>query len=687
MLHNKLELTTGIYFAQSVTDPNNSLYNSRYNALTNTPYYPYARLADNQGNPLSVVTGYRQNYAQSAQSQGLLDWQYKPLDELGLVNDRIVNNEYRVNANLKYQVFPFLNATLLYQYDVAESSGRNLQSLQSYYTRDLINQFTQQADDGSLSYAIPKGAILDQSDITSTSYNLRGQLNYNQIWHTHHEITAIAGYELKQLHTLTDSHRSYGYDPNHATVQAVAYNTFYNLLPFPGYTAAIPFNDSETDLTDRYRSYYANASYSYDRKYTLSGSIRLDQSNLFGVKTNQKGVPLYSIGLGWSADKENFYHLDWLPQLKLRATYGYNGNVYKNVSAYTTAIASTSYSISPNTALPYATVQNPPNPELRWERVKMINIGLDFATKNNVLSGTLEYYHKNGYDLIGNSAADPTTGVSTFKGNNASTRGQGVDITLNSKNINRGIQWNTTLLFSTAKDIVTSYNVVPTADLLTLQQGTPAVGKALFGIYSRSWAGLDPQNGDPRGYINGVVSKDYTALTDGKNYDNLVYSGSAIPTIYGALRNTFSYHHLSLSVNISYRLGYYFKKNSVDYGSILTAAGGNGDYSQRWQKPGDELVTHVPSMPAVIDGSRDYFYSVSNALVGKADQIRLQDINLSYEFTRARWHRLPFARMELYCYANNLGLIWKANHFGIDPDYQVTGPPPRTVAAGLKIDF
>jgi TonB-linked SusC/RagA family outer membrane protein len=685
--NNKLELTTSIYYLRSITDPNNYTYNPSYTSPTATPYYPYARLATTNGTPLSVINGYNQSYVQNAPQLGLQSWNYTPLDELKMVNNKITTTDYKINLNLKYKIIPSLSAEVLYQYDGAESNGRNLQNQDTYYTRNLVNLLTQKAPDGTLTYAIPLGGIFDQTITNTNSYDARAQLNFSKTWNKN-EVNAIAGYEIRDLHTLTDGNRFYGYGSDHATVQPVDYKTFYQLFPYPqGAASSIPYNDYETELTDRYLSYYMNASYSYDKRYILSGSARLDRSNLFGVNTNQQGVPLYSIGLGWNINNENFYHLSWLPALKLRATYGYNGNVYKNIYALTTAYASRYYGYYPNTNLNYSTLDNPPNPDLKWERVKVINFGLDFSTKNSVLSGTVEYYKKNGYDLIGNAMVDPTTGISTFKGNNANTAGNGLDITINSRNIDKQFKWYTTLLFSHVNILVTSYNVKPTAAALTFSEGTPDVGKPLFGIYSRTWAGLDPQTGDPRGYLNGKISEDWTSLISGSNYDNLVYNGPATPTYFGAIRNTFSYKNISFSANISYRLGYYFRKQSVSYYSILQGAGGSGDYDLRWQKPGDETKTYVPSMPTILNGDRDDFYGTSAVLVAKGDNFRLQDVRLSYDLIRSQGHKIPFKKMQFYLYANNLGIIWKANKFGLDPDYQTYGPPPRTLSFGVSIDF
>lgn len=124
------------------------------------------------------------------------------------------------------------------------------------------------------------------------------------------------------------------------------------------------------------------------------------------------------------------------------------------------------------------------------------------------------------------------------------------------------------------------------------------------------------------------------------------------------------------------------------YYPILSGSAINihGDYYKRWQQPGDEVHTTVPSM--LIPGSavRDGFYRDSEATAERGDHIRLQDVNLSYAFRgdALRWG--PFREIRATLYARNLGLIWKANDAGLDPDY-LEMPAPRSVAFGLSMDF
>ncbi|GAA4331479.1 SusC/RagA family TonB-linked outer membrane protein [Mucilaginibacter gynuensis] len=684
LFNKRLKLSTGLRLTESKTALNNQLYNSSYSAVNKNPYYPYARLTDDQGNPSPVVADYRSAFVDAATGSGLLNWAYSPLDELYNTDHYLKTTDYKLNAGLNYRIITGLHLDILYQFGKSQIRESNLQNINSYYARNLINQFSQVNADGTIDRVIPVGGILDDRNADLFSHNLRAQLNYNRAWSGRHELSAMAGYELMDAHTIGSTYRLYGYDPEHAISRPVDYINQYAYYNSPGSSGQIPNRDTRSDLSDRYISYYANAGYTFDRRYFLTGSARLDRSNLFGVHTNQQGVPLWSAGIGWNIYNESFYHLKWLPYLKLRVTYGYSGNVDKTLSAYTTA----QYALSKasGTLLPFQRIVNPPNPDLRWEKIGTMNFGLDFSIKDNRVSGTFEYYRKNGIDLIGTVPFAPSTGVSVFTGNTAKTYTKGIDLTLHTLNLEGTLKWESDLLLSLVKDKVTSY-ASSRLDATTMGTiGYPVEGNPLYAIYSFPFAGLDPLTGDPRGYLEGDISKDYAAIINQANAGNITFNGSARPVTYGAIRNTFSFHNWSVSANITFRAGYYFRKSSINYATLLTAQGGNGDYALRWKNPGDEAKTNIPSLPKEIDYNRDNFFLTSSALVGKADNIRLQDLTLAYDVTGLHWKQLALRRMKIYLYINNVALLWKANKFGIDPDFQ-TYRPVRTIAAGIKFDL
>ncbi|MEJ7780687.1 MAG: SusC/RagA family TonB-linked outer membrane protein [Daejeonella sp.] len=652
------------------------------------PLYPYASLTDEQGNPVSVNKDLRNEYLQSVKGAGILDWEYRPLQELNALNNASRTNDIRWNAGLRYQLNPWLNASVLYQYGLVNQSQKNLQTEQAYAVRDLVNQFTEILPDGTSIRNLPAGGILDRTAFSQMGHTLRAQIGTEKQWLARHEFSAIAGYEMKDLNNQSALSRSYGYNSDYSTNIRIDYVTSFKRFNLPSSTRSIPYVDNETDRTDRFISWFANAAYTFDKRYTVSSSARIDKSNLFGVSANQRALPLWSAGLSWNVEQESFFPFKNLfSSLKIRGTYGYNGNIDKGVSAYTTALFNSG--ANSLTRLPFAQITNPPSPDLSWEKVKIWNGGLDFSLKNKSISGTLEIYTKRGEDLIGNMIVPASSGITRFRSNTASTLTRGLDAQISALIIKgRSFSVQSTLLASLLKEKVTAYEVfAPLRSYLQSGDGItsgnlPFEGRPLYAVYSLRSAGLDPATGDPRGYFNGQISKDYNGIMAGLKAGDILYHGPARPSFFGAWRNQIGWRRLALSANISYRAGYYYRRNSIIYGNNM-GLGRHGDFAQRWQKPGDEQFTEVPSVSLTTNVNRDFIYQFSETLVERGDHVRLQDIQVTYTLQQRHLQKMPFQSVQLYLYANNLGMIWKASSAPYDPDYQ-DGTLPRTIAAGLK---
>ncbi|UCS93958.1 SusC/RagA family TonB-linked outer membrane protein [Echinicola marina] len=690
LLKDRLKLSTGIYFTKTHQDRNGLAY-GELKQSSNDVLAPYVQFRDENGNPMAITKDYRGGFLDGAEAEGLLDWRYNPLQDIHEQSDILEGRDIRMNLGLDYKIIKGLNAQVSYQYWTNEQQVRQHYGAKSYYARDWVNQYTQVDEEGNITRIIPEGGILGRSQYSSFSHNGRAQLNYKTDWEQG-DWVSIAGAEVKSFESSSLGTRFYGYNDRVGNIAQMDYVNPYPVYYFPSASLRIPNGDHVGGTVDRYLSYYLNSAYTHQGKYTLSVSGRKDTSNLFGVDANQKGVPLWSLGAAWILSEEDFYPMkDWLPYAKLRFTYGYNGNIDKRVSAYTTAIRNGNSNI---TGLPKGIILNPPNPSLSWERIKIVNLGLDWATKDDRFSGTLEYYIKNGLDLIGDIPYAPSSGITEFRGNTASTQTHGLDFNISASVIRGAFQWRINHFHSWIKERVGDYELVgPVNQYLSLGMGgdhdlpIPLSGKPLYAIYSYAWAGLDPDTGDPLGYLDGEPSDDYRSIITGATPESLIYHGPSRPSHFGALRNDFSWQGWNLSFNISYRLGYYYRRNSVRYSTVLNAQGGHGDFALRWQNPGDETCTHVPSMPGRLNANRDNFYSFSSVLVEKGDHIRLQDIRLGYTFDQRTSPKLPFQRMGLYAYANNLGIIWKAaKDDPLDPDFR-TAKPLKSIALGVKIDF
>ncbi|WP_339881109.1 SusC/RagA family TonB-linked outer membrane protein [uncultured Algoriphagus sp.] len=690
-MEGKLMVRTGLYGVKSSSvDQNSGPEDLYYSALVDM--YPYARLADEEGNPLTLSRELRDSFKEESMGQGLLDWDYVPLDEIGRNPSETVSNDLRLNMGVDYSLTKQWKVSALYQYWENNRRAETLFAENSYYARDLINQFTQIDENGNLIQQVPFGAILDHSSRQSNSHSARIQTDFNQSWKNGLEIDVLAGGELKALDFQESGSRYYGYNTERSSSQPVDYRVLFPQFSNEFQTAVIPNRDQLSKGADRFFSLYANASLSYNRTYDLTFSARRDASNLFGVATNQRAVPLWSAGLGWTISEEDFYGWGALPFVKLRFSYGYNGNVDRSLTAFTTAQVVTRSTL---TQLPYLQIRNPPNADLRWERIKITNLGLDFESRDSRVSGSLEFYQKLGLDLIGQTPYAPSTGIEVFSGNTASTQTRGFDLNLVSRNLVGEFEWTTVWLLSALNEKVTDFEIEPAiSNLLNYGEaglgGTyfPNVGKPLFGIYSYPWAGLNPQTGDPIGIVDGEPSEDYMAIVNGATLESVNYHGPARPTTFGSVRNTVSYRGFTLSANISFRMGYYFRRSSIQYNTLLQGRGGHADYALRWQQPGDELKTDVPSQPAGFNFFRDSFYRSSAVLVEKGDHIRLQDIRLGYDLTQLSGKGLlsAFRNAEVYVYANNLGMIWKATDTDWDPDFGFNRPL-KSLAVGIQLDF
>lgn len=680
-----LEIQAGINYTYR-NDANNGIENINPGGGKSV-LYPYAQLADQSGNSLAVLKDYRMAYVDTAGAGQLLDWKYRPLDELKFSDSRTISKALLLKLNIKYNFLRHFTFSINSQWQDDNQQLRSNRSTGMYSTRNLINRYSQLAGT-AIKRNIPLGGILDNTFNGTVGYACRTQLNFNQTRKKIYRLNAIVGFELRQSHLKSNSYRLYGYNDDLLTFSNVDYVNSYQLYGNFG-TAAIPNFQDLQDQLNRFVSLYSNSSFTFHDRYIFSASVRKDASNLFGVNTNHKWTPLWSAGTGWKISEEKFYHIKWLPSLKLRLSYGFNGNIDNTVSSL--PVISYRSGIAP-TNLPYATISSSWNPDLRWEKIRMINTGIDFAFKNERINGSIEFYLKNASDLLAPAPIDPTLGVpgNVITMNVANLSGHGVDLKLNSNIIDAGIKLNATVLFSYVTNKVTNYlRESPTkGSFAGYGYGiTPIVGKDPYALISYRFVGLDPQTGDPIGIVNDTLSKNYFPITNTALWNDMVIGGTTRPPFYGNLLPAISWKGFSLSVNISYKFGYYFRRGTIGYSSFFSSWLGQQDYYKRWQKPGDEKNTTVPSMIYPANSSRDQFYQYSEATVEKGDNIRLQDISVNWEISNAKFGKLSIKKMQLYSYINNLGFIWKATGSGLDPDYGNSLPPQPAFSFGCKMNF
>lgn len=656
-------------------------------------FYPYSRLMNEDGTYAAVVKDIRMGYVDTVGGGALLDWSYRPLQEIALYDRTITTRSAIVSLDATYQVTNWLSAQLVSQFGFTTNSVRDFQSVESYAVRNQVNNLTNLFETTPmLRNPLPIGNILDLSEGQSVSNSLRAQLIVNKSWGSLHKLNGMISSDISDAQSSGKQSRFYQYNnETGAYNNNIDYVNYYPVYGPRGAVSRVGANNAYREgITSRNVSLAGNMSYNYANRYTFYASARRDGSNIFGQNTNNRWKPLWSVGGGWDIDRESFYKLNWLPQLKLRASYGYSGNVNNTISPLT-AMEYRGY--ASYTQLPYAQILAPANPDLRWEKVRMINVGVDFSVVSDRIGGSVEWFHKKSTDLIAGIVFPPSRGYESYTVNVGSMKGHGVEINLHSKNITGPVEWTSSFGLSYTKMIVTSVympNFYRASDFLSYALN-PAIGRVAFGLSSYSWAGLDPVTGDPQGYLDGKVSKDYMAIGN-DSVDNQVFHGSAIPLYTGFLRNNIRWKNLTISANITYRLNFYFRKPTFEV-SQLSMGTVHTDYFLRWQQPGDELRTTVPSLGYPVDPSlngRDLFYRFASVNVLRGDNIRLQDIQAQYTISNLK--KLGIKSADFFLYVNNLNMIlWRKNKSGLDPDFVDAGsriiPTPRSWTLGFNISL
>ena len=172
-----------------------------------------------------------------------------------------------------------------------------------------------------------------------SAYNFRQQLDFNKTFGGIHEVTALFGTETRENKNNYDNRTLYNYDPDLLTYSLIDQAALSTMGSIWGWGSFGTSNAAYIrELTNRYVSFYGNAAYTYDGKYTVTGSIRWDKTNLFATGSRYQKRPIWSVGAAWNVNHEKFMNdVEWVNMLKLRFSYGIGGNIAKNSAPYMTA--------------------------------------------------------------------------------------------------------------------------------------------------------------------------------------------------------------------------------------------------------------------------------------------------------------------------------------------------------------
>jgi TonB-linked SusC/RagA family outer membrane protein len=445
---------------------------------------------------------------------------------------------------------------------------------------------------------------------------------------------------------------------------------------------ATPIQGSKTITEYAFESYFSLANINYQDRFIVSGSVRRDGSSRFGAK-NKYGT-FWSVGGTWNVDREKFMEkVNWLSQLKLRASYGVNGNA--GIGNYD-ALATYGYGFNYNQQ-PGSAPNNPGNDQLTWELNKPLNFGLDLGFLKNRINISTDYYIRKTEDLLLSNPVSLTSGFAGITENIGAMENKGFEFTINAKPvIYKDFVWDVQLNGATLKNRITS---LPNNNDIVAGVFVRRVGYDFQTFYVRRWAGVDPANGDPLWYV------DDTKTTKTNNWNlaqRVVSAGTATPKFTGGFTNTFSYKGVSLSAQLYAQFGGLVRDT---WGGFYTGSGNGGafnkvlrQYQERWTTPGQDA-----KMPRYVYNGNKLAQNFSTFFLAKGDFVRVRDLQLGYQLPKKVTDKIKLNSANFYVRGSNLFTWVKDENLPWDPEQGINSESnlnvfiPKTVTVGLNVGF
>ncbi|MGO4773172.1 SusC/RagA family TonB-linked outer membrane protein [Flavobacterium sp. W22_SRS_FK3] len=614
----------------------------------------------------------------------------------------------RAFANIKAKIWRGLSYNTQFQYEIRRNDNEQYYDINSYKMRYAINALTGYNPTTNVYTPVEgfsTGGRYKQSSSQATNYSFRNQLDYTEEFgEGKHSINALAGFEMRETFVpRTIEQLRYGYDP--VTLSSAVLNNL--ALSQTGVSSYIFGNNrtlaalarTQKEILHRYLSFFSTASYTYLSKYNVTGSYRVDRADLFGVDPKYKNRPLWSAGLGWNVSNEEFMKpVKWVSMLKLRTTYGINGNIDQSTTPYITA---TRRNDNLYQSLQYTNITAQPNPMLRWEKTQSTNVGVDYSLFRAKLNGSIDLYRKYSTDLLATTDLDPTVGALTRRINAGALLNKGVEFSV-------GSEWYNNGNFRVASNVIFAHNKT-TVKKVTRAQSTATVFVSSPGdffqenelynsLYAYRYGGttngypyvLD-ENGNPSITFDANGNPISTSVKTVTNPDALVNMGTLIPTYTGSLSQRFSYKQFDLNFLFVFSGGNVMRKEVLAMDSDVVNLSGIADrYNVNNQNGNTRLYVDFDESIRNYAGTINSQWKNSSANVVDGDYIKLRNISLAYNLPKTFGTKMNIASAKFTFQMNNIW-YWSAAGNRIDPEvYSANAatrnlPSPKTYLIGFNL--
>lgn len=623
-------------------------------------------------------------YYQRKQSDGSL-YNYNILNELANSYNHQKVNSMTFTTNLRFTFTDWLTANAILSVTNSNTDLENWWGERTWHIATLRGaEYGATIDDPSSS-TCPVGGELNRTSVTNRSYTARFQVDANKFFggDDQHNIYATFGVEANsaKYRSYASTQRGYFRDRGETFVSDIDPTIYTSYASWAMGNVPMIVDDLTNTL-----STYLSVTYAYKQLWRVNLNGRVDGSNKFGDRSNDRFLPIWSVS--GSYDVGHWINAKWIDYMTAKASYGFQGNMLDTESPVMTIRKGTLNSYY-NENL--STINSHPNPDLKWEKTNSINLGLDMSFFDHRLEMELSAFYKKTSDAFMNKRVSSVNGVSSYviNGGDVTNKGYSFDITATPLRT-RDFRWSVSTSLSKIFNSLDSRPAAQTYELSDFLNGTALVeGQAVNTFYSYRFLGLSPVDGGPLidDYYNNQEA--LRGLTKYDTYTTVLSaSGKREADIQGSLTNTLRYRQWHASVVLGYSLGaktrlfaMYGSKATGGYGSdIYSEKNYSRDYLKRWLKPGDEKTTNLPSI--ISQSSSAYYkysrvwtdmsyaaevnpigdnywemYDYSDIRVVSANYLKLQSLSLTYELPGNILDRMGLQRLALTLSAYNLFTI------------------------------
>lgn len=501
------------------------------------------------------------------------------------------------------------------------------------------------------------------------SYNFQQLLN----WHHQfgeHDVEAMVGHEYYRT-------RYYVLSGSKSNIFSI-YNSELD--------AAIVDGSIGSYTTDyNTEGFFGRAQYNYSQKYFGSFSYRRDASSRFDP--DNRWGNFWSFGGAWILSKEKWFESSWIDELKLKASYGEQGN--DNIGDY---LYTDRYSIgNSNGSISLKPSSTKGNRKISWEKGGNLNVGTEFSLWKGRLTGSVEYFYRKTSDMLAFFSLPVSYGYSGYYDNVGDMRNSGVELELNGDIIRtKDFTWSANFNFTAYKNKITSMPEEKKAITVDGVRGYAGSGyfygegQPIYTWYMAKYAGVDKETGEALYYKD--TDKGETTTTNASEA-TMHLCGTALPDAYGGFGTSVSYKGFDFSMDFTYQLG--GKIYDSSYASLMSI-------SRSYSFHADLLDAWTPSntssdIPRIQYGDSYAAYTSDRFLVS-GSYLSLQDVTLGYTLPRALCSKVGINKIRVYATGSNLWL-WSKRQ-GLDPRQSITGAtsnayysPIRTISGGITVTF